>query len=733
MGMAASQARYLALVARKSNCEYEGQQINQARLLLSNQSANLFNQMLGLTVPVPPSTQDFTKIQYSYTDGNNASTIDSWKQLANDPEYNYIVSSHYYTETYTGSVKKMTDPQVQVSSPNGVSTSLGNWGQIEAAYNAMTAAQSVRDSAYDTWQSTKNSQERIISGIKNSAQVNNGYQVFQQSLNERTASTIMAGYTQYLFKNVTNNSSNDIYNYNIKNFNNADGVDPAYIDTLQSGIQPAINAAQPFADDINNNFATISDADAIADARQVLEQALPAAENALAIANEAADAAAIAAAQTAYDTIMNALNDWDTNPPADKTAAQTLANTVMSQVNAANTAITSTVISDAKTNMQTEVTNAQSILQGIKDQIELGITSIDAVNANILDYNTTHSITPTVYIQNIDDLVDFSNVPPYNDIQKEVLNAYSLSVEDLNGTPTGKTDIVLTKDVESLYSNLPTTAGASTWPIGGYPLAGVATTNAAYLAQIAAAQTLIDADYNTYEAAETIYQNALNAYNALNRPTYIGNSELTLLGTLTQDQSTELLQVVKDMKAEGITSHLLDCFNEDGSYKGGVYSFRLNGNTYYTTFEDLADAYASNHLSNNLIDAQYKMPYYNATYIQKRIDQTGKALLETDGEGRFSSVRFENDSVTYTLKTETITDDEAYQDAMNQYYYENAVYDKTVQEINAQTSIIQQEDQQLELRLKQLDTEQNALKTEMDAVSKIVKDNVEDTFKTFGG
>lgn len=429
---------------------------------------------------------------------------------------------------------------------------------------------------------------------------------------------------------------------------------------------------------------------------------------------------------------MNALNDWDTNPPADKTAAQTLANTVMSQVNAANAAITSTVISDAKTNMQTEVTDAQSILQGIKDQIELGITSIDVVNANILDYNTTHLITPTVYIQNIDDLVDFSNVPPYNDIQKEVLNAYSISVEDLNGTPTGKTEIVLTKDVESLYNNLPTTAGTSTWPIGGYPLAGVDTTNAAYLAQIAAAQTLIDADYNTYEAAETIYQNALNAYNALNRPTYIGNSELTLLGTLTQDQSTELLQVVKDMKAEGITSHLLDCFNEDGSYKGGVYSFRLNGNTYYTTFEDLADAYASNHLSNNLIDAQYKMPYYNATYIQKRIDQTGKALLETDGEGRFSSVRFENDSVTYTLKTETITDDEAYQDAMNQYYYENAVYDKTVQEINAQTSIIQQEDQQLELRLKQLDTEQNALKTEMEAVSKIVKDNVEDTFKTFG-
>ena len=82
---------------------------------------------------------------------------------------------------------------------------------------------------------------------------------------------------------------------------------------------------------------------------------------------------------------------------------------------------------------------------------------------------------------------------------------------------------------------------------------------------------------------------------------------------------------------------------------------------------------------------------------------------------------------------ETVTDDDAYQDAMNQYYYDNAVYDKTVQDINAQTSIIQQEDLQLELRLKQLDTEQSALSTEMEAVKKVVDDNVESSFKTFNG
>ena len=76
-------------------------------------------------------------------------------------------------------------------------------------------------------------------------------------------------------------------------------------------------------------------------------------------------------------------------------------------------------------------------------------------------------------------------------------------------------------------------------------------------------------------------------------------------------------------------------------------------------------------------------------------------------------------------------DDEAYQDAMNEYMYKKEQYEKTIADINAQTSIIQQEDRTLELRLKQLDTEQNALATEMDAVKKVIDDNVEKTFKTF--
>ena len=56
-----------------------------------------------------------------------------------------------------------------------------------------------------------------------------------------------------------------------------------------------------------------------------------------------------------------------------------------------------------------------------------------------------------------------------------------------------------------------------------------------------------------------------------------------------------------------------------------------------------------------------------------------------------------------------------------------------LQEINAKTEIIQAQDRTLELRMKQLETEQSALQNEMEAVKKVVSKNIENGFKTFGG
>ena len=86
---------------------------------------------------------------------------------------------------------------------------------------------------------------------------------------------------------------------------------------------------------------------------------------------------------------------------------------------------------------------------------------------------------------------------------------------------------------------------------------------------------------------------------------------------------------------------------------------------------------------------------------------------------------------TINVSTIQVKDDLAFGIATENYEKEKAEYEKIMSQINAKTEILQQQDKTLELRLNQLDTEQNAISTEMDAVQKVIEKNVESTFKTF--
>ena len=106
------------------------------------------------------------------------------------------------------------------------------------------------------------------------------------------------------------------------------------------------------------------------------------------------------------------------------------------------------------------------------------------------------------------------------------------------------------------------------------------------------------------------------------------------------------------------------------------------------------------------------------------LDDDGNPVLDDKGNIVYGP--------TYSLTTSTVTDQDAYNDAMNQYGNEKYEYDQAINEINAKIEIIQAQDKNLELRLKQLDTEQDAIQTEMDAVQKVIEKNTESSFKTFG-
>lgn len=81
MGLAASQARYLDLTARKSNIEFQGQMVNQQRTELANESAGIFAEMLTIDPPVTPTQAEFKQTAYSF-DGQSSSSQNLYKLYA---------------------------------------------------------------------------------------------------------------------------------------------------------------------------------------------------------------------------------------------------------------------------------------------------------------------------------------------------------------------------------------------------------------------------------------------------------------------------------------------------------------------------------------------------------------------------------------------------------------------------------------------------------------------------
>ncbi len=147
MGLAASQARFLQLTARRSNLEYQGQQINQQRLALANESAGLYQRQLSLVVPTPPSSSndkylapayDFTdpkdgikkKIQFTFN--TDMDDVTGYKVTYNkyDPEGNSITVTERSTDPtppWTITALSINADTGQISTATAGSMALNNW------------------------------------------------------------------------------------------------------------------------------------------------------------------------------------------------------------------------------------------------------------------------------------------------------------------------------------------------------------------------------------------------------------------------------------------------------------------------------------------------------------------------------------------------------------------------------------------------------------------------------
>jgi len=208
----------------------------------------------------------------------------------------------------------------------------------------------------------------------------------------------------------------------------------------------------------------------------------------------------------------------------------------------------------------------------------------------------------------------------------------------------------------------------------------------------------------------------------------VGNSD-EYLASLTEEQMKDLEETERDYVS------LLNM--QYGEPKNGWYVRYIKNTTtgefepYFYNADDIINGVRNENGETLSTIRGYRLGTVEKQQEIKSVD----ALLEKDSSGRFAKITLNpgtDKEISYALTATTVTDQAAYDSAMNQYEYDKHLYDQAIQETNAKIEIIQTQDKNLELRLKQLDTEQDAIQTEMDAVQKVIEKNTESTFRIFG-
>ena len=579
MGMAASQARYLGLTARKTNVEYEGQQINQARTALANQSANTFNDLLALEVPTAPSTQDFTELQ-------------------NDPDgYNYLITHFHFADIYRGVQNKLSNPQVvqdDVPTKDAVSRD-----EIDTVEQPTFTVNGFNVTTYDP-----------------------------ADANQKNA-------FDELFAQYPDMDANDMMTYTDAN-GNLHFVSKTELKGTGSVKDRYVQAGKP--------------SEATVQRGNVVTSGLP--------GNQTYTVNGFNV--NAYDA-----NDADQKAAFDRLSAQYPDIT-------ANDAMTYT---DADGKIHFVSKNELQGAGDIKDRF------IDPNTNTIVDGSVTRGdIVKTDPTGNLTYTVNGNKVSKYDPTNLEQKKVYDKLLEDYPS---------LSKDIDDL--------GCYTDEQGRIhftSLSGLADKNSG--------------DLSDYYVESSV-------------PTYVGNCKLEKYDPADPDLKTAYEQILKDWPDSNIALAKPD----------EIYTWEYQGETRFACIKDLTSSAISGPDQSLPTENQDKLTYYVAKNVKEKIEITEKAMVDLDENGRPQTIRYQDSSVTYYLNTETQTDEDAYQDAMNQYNYDMQVYEKKIQDINAKTEKIQQQDRTLELRLRQLDTEQEALQTEMEAVKKVIDKNIESTFKTF--
>lgn len=749
MGMSASQARYLSLTARKSDLEFRGQQINQSRLMLSNQSANLYSSMLSMSVPTPPVETDFMKDVYSFSMGGDNTTLSSYKLSMGKDGYGYDI-------LYS---KPATSRQLAASSSSNVQRVINRQAANETSSQFPLKIKTTYDNSKPQSKSSPNVSKLISitstthkykdrgnSPLSSSSPQHHATQADVQSnytsmynkihgkkVTEVTKPSINSTMSSPSVAKMTKNDDNTItYNYGTKDsrtlhklsennvceifggsYDYPDGTTFTYKDSLLSKILEGFGDSDCKVT-VGENGGTKKTGSSAAAGKGDVSFYIDA-ENMKFYVMKAQDGSDNEAGKNMFDN--NSIN-------ATTSVYEYSLVDLLGLSGATNVKVDTTGDNNPE-DKTVYYNNYGTDSKTVRDYYIFGWDDNDGfyfqttTNLNKdgwkIDDNALVSITP-------EDFGITAN-KPQNGTSSQSNKAYQYFRDSSNG------------DIWELCTTTDTSGGINeSWKLFQ--------ANKTYNIGEKEAQLIDEKDW----PSGIIHTRKNGEYDCYYVPDETGTGGSYYLIAKPKDTYTDSsndVQLNNDIhkydanntyKIEGMTA----CVVSDNSVPSTIAeAYDLDNYIIYATYND-SDTDFSNPIKYYVYpkdedSADAVCSYaFEKSYTGKNQILEGRANILVDENGRLSKLDIQGEG-TYTLEYGQEKDEEAYNEAYREYEYKLEKYEKEMADIDARTAMIQQQDKKLELQLKSIDTEHSAIQTELEALKKVIDNNIKSGFGTFGG
>lgn len=751
MGMSASQARYLSLTARKSDLEFRGQQINQSRLMLSNQSANLYSSMLSMSVPTPPVETDFMKDVYTFSLGGDSTTLSSYKLSMGKDGYGYdiLYSKPATTNQLTASSVSGVQRAIsrKASEPTKDQNTISNTGiKVATKYDDSKAEQPSAPEV--TWVvtsatshtgnykhdpsrdfSVNNTNQSLYmqlwgtqtSQVEESKKKTQNNQMSTPSVKKMTFEGDNIRYDKdkddcRKLKKLDASSLVSIFGGSCNNDKTTYTYTGSMLSRVLSGFGVDNKVTIGLATGDKNNSEKTKKAGNVQfyiDTTNMKLYILKCKDN-----------------QDGSSTIENLSNDSGKFDMYEYDISDLLGlkkeDSFENQADNKKNVYSYTTGKDANTEKKyvtLEWNDAANDSLGNIKAVEQKLNEQDQhrINDKVLVKLDNNTLEEKFGIKKNDDII-----PSNSDEAKE---KDKLTYQYFRDSSTG--------DIWQLCTTTAAKNGAisESWRLFK--------PNKTYTFDGKEAQLLDKKDWP--ENISYIFNDKIE-YDCYYVPDetgtggsyYMVKSDAFTYGNETTDSISNAngtrYEANNTYKIEGLTarvvsekdipSTILDAYSKDDYIVYATYNDKdtdfSNPVKYYIypKDDDAAEAVCA-----------YA---YEKSYTGKNEILQGRANILVDENGRLAKIDILNQG-TYALEYGQEKDEDAYNEAYREYEYKLEKYEKEMADIDARTAMIQQQDKKLELQLKSIDTEHSAIQTELEALKKVIDTNIKSSFGTFGG